>query len=294
METEATPSTVNSIIAQALQNVGVPEQNINLPAVPAQEPTEAVETSVPDPYAPEGTSKGEVVGSKLETPKKGVTGIGTPPAQAQSAEPVAQPLAKTDIEEAINQATSKFQSIMDKKINLLNTQMQGTIGALNKFFETQETTSLAGLSPEEQTQKRLERLEQGGAQTKIQIPVAQPAEQQSVVNVQQLVNFLDTVGLKVEDKRIDWAPDTDNPTMGFNRFLVSVKTALLADQTKLITDLKDTGTKELQKLRKKTGVDDVSTLGPGGSGLPDLSKMTAMQKIEFGIQQQAILNLASQ
>ena len=170
--------------------------------------------------------------------------------------------------------------------------MQQTIGALNQFFQTQEDSRISGLSPEEQVQKRLDRLETGDKQ--LHIDTKQPIAEQPAQFYQQLVNFVDTVGLKIDDKRIDWAPGVDDPQVGFNRFLVSIKTALTEDQTKVIQELRAEGGKELAKVRKKTGVDKVSTIGPSGAGLPDISKLTPMEKIAYGYKVQEELSQVNQ
>lgn len=275
--------SANAIIAQALQNAGVPPQNIEVPP--------EAEQGDPVPSL-DGLPKGQVKGEQVvvEPKQESVT----KPPEPKPGEPVAQPLGKADIEAAINQASSKFQSMMDAKINQLQFQMQQTVGALNQFFQAQEDTGIAGLPENEQVTRRLERLEKGGQQPKIQINPAQPIDQQPAQFVQRLADFVDTVGLKIDDRRIDWATDTASPQVGFNRFLTSIKAALVEDQTKVIQDLKDNGSKVIQNLRKKTEVDKVSTSGPGGAGLPDIDKMTPMQKIEYGFKLQEELSQVNQ
>uniref|UniRef100_A0A6M3JD50 Uncharacterized protein n=1 Tax=viral metagenome TaxID=1070528 RepID=A0A6M3JD50_9ZZZZ len=276
MVTEAGQSA-NSIIARALEAAGVPPRNIELPADVGKE------TAHPNPYTPDGTPKGEVKGELVMEEAESSEPELTEPAESASAEkPTQQALSKAEIEAAINQASSKFQSIMDRKINQLQAQMTGTINALNQFFQAQETADISGLPENDQVLRRLERLEKGGKMPQIQ--VQQPIEQQSTQFYQQLVNFVDAVGLKVDDKRIDWAPDVSDPQTGFNRFLTSIKSALTEDQTKVIKELKENGDKEITKLRKKTGVDKVSTSGSSGAGTPDFSKMTPMEKIQYGYQ----------
>uniref|UniRef100_A0A6M3J6R7 Uncharacterized protein n=2 Tax=viral metagenome TaxID=1070528 RepID=A0A6M3J6R7_9ZZZZ len=275
MVTEATQSA-NAIIAKALEAAGVPPRNIELPKDAGKEPTH------PNPYTPEGTPKGEVKGELVVEGAEPSEPESTEPAEPLSTEKPTTVLSKVGIEAAINQASSRFQSIMDRKINQLQAQMTGTINALNQFFQAQESADISGLPENEQVLKRLERLEKGGKMPQIQ--VQQPIEQQSAQFYQQLANFVDTVGLKIDDKRIDWAPDISDPKVGFNRFLASVKNALTEDQTKVIQELKNNGDKEITKLRKKTGVDKVSTSGPSGAGTPDIDKMTPFQKIELGLQ----------
>ena len=277
--------SINAIITEALSKAGVAPRDINLPPETGKAPTH------PNPYTPEGAPKGEVMG-ELEVEEEPSEPESTKPAKPESEKKPEQQLSKVEIEAAINQASSRFQSIMDRKINQLQAQLTGTVNALNQFFENQDSASLSGLPQEEQVLKRLERLEKGTGQPKIQIQ--QPIEQQSTQFYQQLANFVDAVGLKIDDKRIDWAPDVSDPQVGFNRFLGSIKKALVEDQTKVIQELKNDGNKELQKIRKKTGVDKVSQSGPGGAGLPDLSKMTPMQKIEYGFKVQEQLAQTNQ
>lgn len=274
MGTEA-ETTANSVIAQALENAGVRPANIELPSG-----TETEQAATP---SLDGSPKGQTRGQELEVEDDSTPATKTPsePTPDESTE---QPLTKAEIQSAITEASSKFQSIMDKKINALNAQMQGTITALNQFFQAQENPDISGLSPEDQIQKRLDRLEKPTT-PKIQIQ-SQPISEQPAQFYQQLVGFVDAVGLKVDDKRIDWAPDTDNAQTGFNRFLVSIKAAIVEDQTKVIQELKKNGDKVLTKVRRKTGVDEVSTTGPSGAGLPDTSKMTAIEKIQYGFDQQ--------
>jgi len=278
MGNEANPQSVNTIVAEALAKAGVPPRNIELPETEKGEP-------LPNPYS-NGKPKGSVQGAETEPE--------TPESEAQESEPAEtsepesgkkpeQLLGKADIETAISQASSRFQSLMDRKINQLQDQMTQTINALNQFFQSQEDAGLNGLPKEEQLERRLARLEKGGTQPRI--PVQQPIERQPVQFYQYLANFVDAVGLKIDDTRIDWAKDTNDPQVGFNRFLGSIKKVLVEDQTKTIEALKTEGNKEIQKIRKKSGIDKVSTSGPSGTGLPNIDKMTPLQKLEYAFQQ---------
>lgn len=282
--------SANTIIAEALQKAGVPPREISLPPETGAKPKEGTPSL---DGLPKGQVKGESPEEKAER-EAAEASVAEPkePSEPKPGEPAVRPLGKADIEAAINQASSNFQRMMDGKINQLQLQMTQTVGALNQFFLAQEDSNISGLSTEEQVQKRLERLEKP-PQPKIQIP-AQPIGEQPTQFYQQLANFVDTVGLKIDDRRIDWAPDTENPQVGFNRFLASIKKALVEDQTKVIQELKNDGNKELLKIRKKVGVDKVSTSGPGGAGLPDIEKMTSMEKIEYGYAQQEELSQVNQ
>lgn len=270
---------VNAIIAAALEKAGVPPRNIELP--PGTEQVKPKEGTPSLDGLPKAPVKGQLPVEGEEAPETGVEELEPP----ESDEPIVQPLGKAEIESAITEASSKFQSIMDRKINHLQYQMQQTIGALNQFFQAQENPDISGLPTEEQTQRRLDRLEKP-SQPKIQIQPNQPIEQQATQFYQQLVGFVDTVGLKIDDKRIDWAPDVHDPQAGFNRFLTSIKAALVEDQTKVISELKGDGDRVMTQLRKKTGVDKISTTGPSGAGLPDIDKMSPMEKIEYGFKVQ--------
>lgn len=272
-------TTANSIIAQALQNAGVPPRNIELPPVTEQSEPQGRPNL-------DGSLKGQVKGElEVEEPEVPETEEAPEISEPEIGEAEKQQLAKADIEVLIDQASAKFQSIMDRKINQLQAQMQQTVGALNQFFMAQEESSLANLPQEEQVLKRLERLERGKLQPQVQPQL--PVEQQPVQFYQQLVHFVDAVGLKVDDKRIDWAPEVSDPQTGFNRFIGSLKKALVEDQTNTIKELKNNGDKEIQKIRKRTGIDKVSTTGPSGAGLPNFDKMTPLQKLEYAFQQQA-------
>lgn len=284
-------TSANAIIAQALENAGVPSGNIEVTSEKVEQTEAAGKAIVP---SLDGEVKGTVKGAGLEVEEETETSETKTPEPAEAeVEPKPELLSKSDTLAAINEASAKFQSMMDGKINQLQFQSKQIIGALNQFFQTQEDTSISGLPAEEQVQARLRRLE-SPAQPKIQIQPDQPIQQQTTQFYQQLVGFVDAVGLKVDDKRIDWAPDTDNAQTGFNRFLGSIKKALVEDQTKVIQELKNNGDKVISKIRKKTGVDKVSTTGPSGAGLPDMSKMNPMQKIELGYAQQKELSQINQ
>ena len=269
-------NSVNSVIAQALQAAGVREQNIELP-------TGEGKLEPQNPYAPEGAPKGEVMGEPGDSSNvqpEDESSSKPEPSKPKSEEPSGEkPLSKAEIEQAINQSSARLQSMVDKKLNLLTNQVTGVVNGLNKFFENQETASLSGLPAEEQVLRRLERLEQGGQKPKIEIPQAtEPAQpDQTQMMYQFLANLVDAVGLRIDDKRLDWSEPT--------KFITTLKSSLAEDYTKAINELKNNGNKELQKIRKKTGVDKVSQSGPGGAGLPDIDKMTPMQKLEYGFKQ---------
>lgn len=280
--------SANAIIAQALKNAGVPPRNIELPPGTEAEPAEKLPSLDGEPKGQVKEVPGEAEATELPQP-----GAEKPSELPKPGEPIVQPLGKAEIEAAITEATSKFQSMIDRKINQIDYQMKQTITALNQFFQTQEDSSIAGLPEGEQITRRLERLEQGTG-AKIRIDTKQSIEAQPVQFYQQLVNFVDTVGLKIDDKRIDWAPGVEDQTTGFNRFLVSVKAALVEDQTKVLKELRDNGGKAILQLRKKAGIDKVSVTGPSGEGTPDLSKMTPLEKINYGFELQEQLAQASQ
>lgn len=282
--------SANAIIDQALKNAGVPPRNIEVPSEKVEQ-TEQAGKAVP---TLDGGSKGAVKGESPEEKVEETEVPGTEAPKPAEAESKPELLSKADTLAAINEASAKFQSMMDGKINQLQFQMKQTVTALNQFFQSQEDSSIAGLPAEEQTQRRLERLEKGVQPSKIQIQTQQPPEQAAVQLYQQLANFVDAVGLKIDDKRIDWAPDVSDSQTGYNRFFASIKKALVEDQTKAIKDLKNDGDKVLTKLRKQTGVDKVSIVGPGGKGLPDIEKMTPMEKIQYGYQVQEELSQVNQ
>ena len=280
--------TANAIIAKALEDAGVPPRSIAVPPVEEAAPAESLPSL-------DGLPKGQVKGDELEPVEVVVPVPGAEPPAPAPGEPIVPPLSKADIEAAIAETSSKFQGIMDKKINALDFQMRQTIGALNQFFQAQEDTGISGLSPEEQVQKRLERLEKGGQSPKIQIQQTPQTDAVATQLYQYLVDMADVAGVKPDDKRLDWGADLQVAQTSeiVNRFKASVKKALVEDQTKAIQELKGDGDKAIAQLRKKTGVDKVSVAGPSGAGLPDLSKMTPMQKIDYGFQQQEVLSQVS-
>lgn len=287
-------TNVNTVIQEALAKAGIPPRNIPAEPLPEANIKEVKPSIEPLPSLdgkPKGFTKGDEQFEDLEQKPvvaKKPEDNGTKPQVEQ--EPLST--SKADIETAINQASSKFQSIMDKRINTLQAQVQAMVTGLNQFFQTQEDTSISNLPKEEQLEHRLARLEKGGAQPKIQIP-QQPIDQQPVQFYQMLTGLVDAIGLKIDDKRIDWAQDVNDPNTGFNRFLGSIKKALVEDQTSAIQSLKAEGDKEIQRVRKKSGIDKVSTHGAGGSGSPDIDKMSPIQKIQYALEEQECTNQAN-
>jgi len=283
----------NSIISEALKNAGVPAREINLtpeppvvPVVKTVEPVNERKTKL------DGSLKGQVKGELMEEQEPDKDDV-TDPDKVPPTEPKpAEQHSKEDIAALIDQASVKFQSIMDRKIFALNTQTQQIASALNQFFESQDNASFNGLPPEEQVLQRIKRLEEGGQRPKIQLqqPVAVNPVAQSTY--QLFANLVDSVGLKIDDKRIDWSPELPASEMQTinNRFAASLKKALVEDQTKIITELKNSGEKEIGKIRKKSGVDRLSTSGAGGAGLPNVDGMTPFQKLEYASAQEAQAN----
>lgn len=265
--------SVSQIISEALQKVGVQAKDIQLPPEPTQTP--------PNVPTLDGQPKGAVFGVLPVEEKTPTKEDAEATSDAELGEKVVPPITKAEIETLLNNTTSKFQSMIDRKINQLNTNMQNTIGVINQFLQSQDDASIAGLPEDMQIKKRLEKLEKGGKG--LQIPT-QPVDQQPVNYYQNLVNFVDATGLKVDDKRIDWAPDETDPKEGFNRFLGSIKKALVQDQTNALLAIKKEGEKAIQQVRKKTGVDKVSMGGPAGAGTKDIDKMSPFQKLEYAFQ----------
>ena len=266
---------LNSIVEQALKGAGVNPQDIHLPTGEA-----------PKVPSLDGKPKGEVKGSPLEVEEEtsGMEEEKEPEAEKTEEAEKPEPPTKAEFEAIINAATAKFQSIMDRRISQVQTQLSQTIQALNQYFQTQDDATFAGLPADEQILRRLERLEKGRADVKLNESVSQQPAQ----FVRYLVGIVDSVGLKVDDNRIDWAPDTNDPEVGMSRFLTSIKKALTNDQTAALKQIKATGEKEILKLRKQMGIDKVSTKGPSGAGLPDISKLTPFEKIQLGFEQDRI------
>ncbi len=268
---------VNSVIAEALSKAGVTELGQPKPPEPAEgAPVEPIPNL-------DGTLKGETKGepgSPIEPVSE------TPVVEPVPAEPVSGdkvvPLGKEDLVAFLDEASSKFQSIMDRKINSIAAQMQTQSSALTEFFRSQDEASLASLSPEEQTLKRLERLE------KSPVPAAQPPHDNGTSPDYNSIcaSVLQTVGLKPSDERLDWAKEAGiTPEIGFTRFLGSVQKAFVEDQTTVLKTLKDTGDKAIAAVRKKAGVDEVPNKPPGGNALPDIDKLTPLQKLEYAYSQ---------
>ena len=277
-------SVANSVIAEALKNIGVPDREIK-----AETLTPKPNETAPAPLQKrlDGQMKGQIKGQLPDE----ADNEQEPTEEEKAAEDTneqtkTETLSKAEIAQLVEQASRNFQSIMDRKISALNLQMNQTVNALNQFFQTQDSASLAGLPQEEQVMKRLERLEKGGNMPQIQLQ--QPVQEQSSQFIQYLANVVDAVGLRIDDKRIDWAADVSDPQLGYTRFTASLKKALVEDQTKAIQEIKNNGDKEISKIRKKTGVDKVSTAGASGAGLPDVGKMTPFEKLTYAFQQEEV------
>jgi hypothetical protein len=277
-----TDSVVNSVMAEALKAAGVPPREIKLeeptPPAPSDNQTLPRKTNM------DGSLKGQIKGQLPDEADNIAPTEEEKLTEELNDQTKAQTLSKEEVAQLINQASINFQSIMDRKINALNNQMNQTVNALNQFFQTQDSASLNGLPPEEQVLKRLERLEKGGQMPAIQLQ--QPIQEQSSQFIQYLANIVDAVGLRIDDRRIDWAADVSDPNIGYTRFTASIKRALVEDQTKAIQEVKNNGEREISKIRKKTGVDKTSTGGASGAGLPNIDKMSPFDKLTYAFQQE--------
>ncbi len=274
-------TTADSIVSQALKDAGVPEANINLTPTPSQ--TVAADKAVVPRL--DGELKGPTKDTefsaeidKIFAAKEPVGPDGKPPEGADGDKVVA--LGKEEMSQMLTETLGKFQSLVDRKINQLQQQQTATVNALNSLISTQEQAVLEGLPEDVQLKRRLEKLEKGEGS---QVVTTQPVSQQLPQFYNYLVSFVTAVGLDPADKRIDWAPDEDDPNTGLNKFLTSIKNAVSEDKQKEIGDLKAEATKAVTKLAKRLGVDKIPTSPPSGDGLPDMSKLSPMEKIELGL-----------
>jgi hypothetical protein len=263
----------NDIVAQALKEAGVPARNIELPADKGDGNKPLAPTT--------GEPKGDAQGADLETQQRA-----TPQAvssKPESTETEGKPLTMADIEKALDGATRKFQSITDKRIAQLQNQFQSVSNSLNTMVQSKEDAELASLPEDEQLKRRVEKLEKGGRPP---TPIPAPAAEQVTAVYQRLADMVDLAGLKIDDPRIDWAPDVPagDFATGYARFKTSIKAALAEDTKKAIEGVKTEGNKELTKLRKQLGVDKVSTSGTSGKGTPDIDKLTPAEKIKLGFE----------
>lgn len=256
---------VNELVAQALKEAGVPERSIELPP----------ETQTKDGLPPINTTPKAVVGEELEDEKT----PSTESSKSKSPESESKPLTKADLEALLEQSSRKFQSITDKSIARMQQQVQAVSNTLSSFVQSKEDAEFNSLPEDEQLKRRLERLEKGK-----QVNPAQPISQQPVQFIDHLVKFVDVVGLKVDDSRIDWGKDETDFNAGYQKFLTSVKAALMEDTKKAIEGVRLENSKELTKLRKKLGIDKVSVSGSSGKGTPNVDALTPGEKIKYGFE----------
>jgi len=271
---------VDAIVAQALKEAGVPSRNI---------PPVAEKATLPPVPRVDGKLKGATKGAdNLVEPPEEQAHEETSPSEVAPPEPTdkEQLLSKKDIESILDMATRKFQSIVDSRTARLNSQVQAT---LNQFVQGQNEAYISTLPEEEQLklrnqqlQDRVDKLEQTGLQP------AAPIAQQSVPFIQYLANIVDAVGLRIDDKRIDWAPSETTMEAGMSKFISSVKKALGEDRKTEAEKLKNEHEQSIKKLRKTLGVDRVASSSPGGAGSPNLEKMTPVEKMEYAYRQNAL------
>ena len=244
-----------AIVEKALREAGVPPENINLTPDEVTPPT----AFPPRPgvvYQPPKAEEG-VGGKKEATP-------------AEVEEPTEKPLTKAEIVQILDEHSRRFQSITDRRV----AQLQGQLGtALQQLQQAQEARALENMSPEDQLKVRLDRLER---------QFGQPAPQQQLISYEDVVGYVQSFGLKQGDPRLDWAAEEDNPNAGLKRLQTSIAKAVKEDNEKAVKASKDEAQKAIAKLRKDLGVDKVPTSGASGAGIPNLDKLSPMEKIDLG------------
>ena len=245
-----------AIVEKALREAGVPPENINLTPDEVTPPV----AFPPRPgvvYQPPKAEEG-VGGKKEATPTK-------------VEEPTEKPLTKAEIVQILDEHSRRFQSITDRRV----AQLQGQLGtALQQLQQAQEARALEGMPIEDQLKVRLDRLEK---------QFGQPApQQQPVISYEDVVEYVQSLGLKPDDPRLDWAAEEDNPNAGLKRLQTSIAKAVKEDNEKAVKASKDEAQKAIAKLRKDLGVDKVPTSGASGAGIPNLDKLSPMEKIDLG------------
>ena len=245
-----------TIVEKALREAGVPPENINLTpdevTPPIAFPPRPGVVYQPPPKAEEG-----VGGKKEATPTK-------------VEEPTEKPLTKAEIVQILDEHSRRIQSITDRRV----AQLQGQLGtALQQLQQAQEARALENMSPEDQLKVRLDRLEK---------QFGQPAPQQQLLSYEDVVGYVQSFGLKQDDPRLDWAAEEDNPNAGLKRLQTSIAKAVKEDNEKAVKASKDEAQKAIAKLRKDLGVDKVPTSGASGAGMPNLDKLSPLDKIDLG------------
>ena len=247
-----------AIVEKALREAGVPPENINLTPDEVTPPI----TFPPRPgvvYQPPKAEEG-VEGKKEATPTK-------------VEEPTEKPLTRAEIVQILDEHSRRFQSITDRRV----AQLQGQLGtALQQLQQAQEARALEGMPIEDQLKVRLDRMEKQLGQ------FGQPAPQQQLLSYEDVVGYVQSFGLKQDDPRLDWAAEEDNPNAGLKRLQTSIAKAVKEDNEKAVKASKDEAQKAIAKLRKDLGVDKVPTSGASGAGIPNLDKLSPMEKIELG------------
>ena len=245
-----------AIVEKALREAGVPPENINLTPDEVTPPI----TFPPRPgvvYQPPKAEEG-VEGKKEATPTK-------------VEEPTEKPLTKAEIVQILDEHSRRFQSITDRRV----AQLQGQLGtALQQLQQAQEARALEGMPIEDQLKVRMDRMEK---------QFRQPApQQQPVISYEDVVEYVQSLGLKPDDPRLDWAAEEANPNAGLKRLQTSIAKAVEEDNEKAVKASKNEAQKAIAKLRKDLGVDKVPTSGASGAGMPNLDKLSPLEKIDLG------------
>lgn len=286
--------TVNSIVQAALAKAGVPSTNIGKDdntgvSKVAQEGENAV---LPNDRRLDGKLKGSTKDTGLTDESEELDPNAKPAKNESQSSPNKDKGDKEEktpstkeILDAFDKGLSRIQSVYDRRMNQIQQSINGISTIVTSITQKQEESDIASLPADQQLLRRIERLEKGKA----------PGQPQSNVNPQQsidtqvpqfyqfLVNVADGLGIKIDDSRIDWAPDAADFKTGMGRFMSSLKAIQSEEFRKQASDLKKEADTEIQKVKNKVGYNRVATSGASGAGRPNLSNVSPMQKIRAGL-----------
>jgi len=212
----------SNAIAEALKAVGVPDESI-------QETIQHYESQP-------GQADGERPPSTETTP-----GDGEPE----------KPLTRAELTELLashaDGLTKKFQSVTDRDRQRMQDEVNRRLTAIeNAKLEAE----LSNLPVEQQLARRIERLEGRGA----------PAQTQNLpIKPEQILQYVDSFGIKRDDSRLDWGNDATDFATGFGRLLASIDKIQKEDHGKASKTAID---KAVSDVRKKLGADKVPGTGP--------------------------------
>lgn len=196
-------------------------------------------------------------------------------------------LSKADIDAMLTDVSRRFQSTIDRRLAQVEAKTTAVMNSLTQMSAKQEEIELAALPEEERLKKEVQILKE-----RVNNPKPQPSPGQTLGDaasqpnvMTQIAVALDILGIKVDDKRLDWALDTNDYATGMARLQTSIRNIVNADKQDVAKRAKEALDVELAKVRKELKLDKVNHSGPSGSDNVDTSKLSPLEKISYGLRQ---------